>query len=431
MDQGRGRSRRSGLTRPATVASPAITFPLTEIRAEFPFLEREVAGKPIAYLDNGASAQKPERVIDAVSDLYRNHYANVHRGVHTLSEEATDLFEGARETIAGHLGARSREIIFTRNATGAINLVAHAWGRANIGAGDRILLTEMEHHSNIVPWYQLAREVGAELEWVPIDDDGGLDMEFLDRALTREPKLVAVAHVSNVLGTINPVAEIARRAHAAGARVLIDGAQAAPKLALDMAEIDADFYAFTGHKVYGPTGVGVLYGKLAILDAMGPYEGGGSMIRRVGRDRITWADVPARFEAGTPPFAEAVGLGVAVEWIDEIGLPAIHAHESALAGYALGRLGEIPGLRQFGPPPGRERAGIVSFNIDGVHAHDISEILDRHGVAVRAGHHCAQVLMDALGVAATTRASFAAFNTNEEIDRLVEGLVDTRRIFQL
>jgi cysteine desulfurase/selenocysteine lyase len=404
---------------------------IEEVRAEFPILSREVHGQPVAYLDNGATAQKPLAVLEALDRFNRQSNSNVHRGVHTLSEEATSLYEEARRRIAAHIGAQPREVIFTRNVTGAINLVAGSWGNASVDAGDRIVVTEMEHHSNIVPWYLLAERSGAELDWVPVTDEGRVDLDALGAALEREPKIVAVAHVSNVLGTINPVAEISRMAHAAGALVLVDGAQAAPKLPLDMAELEADFYAFTGHKAYGPTGVGILWGRMELLDAMGPYEGGGSMIHKVTKDEITWASVPARFEAGTPPIAEAVGLAAAIDWIDAQGLDALHVHEVDLTGYALERLTQVPDLHVFGPPMGEDRAGIISFELDGIHAHDVSEILDRHGVAVRAGHHCAQVLMGRLGVPATTRASFAAYNTREEIDRLVEGLLDARRVFQL
>ena len=415
----------------ASVTSPAGSRSIDEIRAEFPILERQVHGQPLAYLDNGATAQTPLQVLEAMDRYWTEHNANVHRGVHTLSEEATSLYEGARATIARHLGTNPREVIFTRNVTGALNLVAHAWGRANVGEGDRILLTEMEHHSNIVPWYLLAKEVGAELDWVPVDDEGRLDMTALEGALERGPKLIAVAHISNVLGTVNPIADIVRLAHEAGAIAVVDGAQAAPKLPLDLAALGADFYGFTGHKLYGPTGVGVLYGRPELLDAMPPYEGGGSMIRKVTKERITWADVPARFEAGTPPIAEAIGLAAAVEWLDGVGLDAAHAHEAELGAYALERLADVPGLRVFGPPAGDDRVGIVSFEMEGVHAHDVSEILDRHAIAVRAGHHCAQVLMDRLGVAATTRASLAVYNTREEIDRLIDALHDVRRIFEL
>jgi cysteine desulfurase / selenocysteine lyase len=415
----------------APVTSPALPRSIDEVRSEFPILSRRVHDRPVAYLDNGATAQKPLAVIEALDRYWREHNANVHRGVHTLSEEATAMYEDARGTIAGHLGVKPREVVFTRNVTGSLNLVAHAWGRANVAAGDRILLTEMEHHSNIVPWYLLAQEVGAELDWVPVDGDGRLDMEAFMAALDRGPKLVGVAHVSNVLGTVNPVDEIARLAHDAGAIVVVDGAQAAPKLELDLPELGADFYGFTGHKLYGPTGVGVLYGRRELLEEMGPFEGGGSMIRKVTKERITWASVPARFEAGTPPIGEAIGLASAVEWLDAVGLDAAHAHELDVGAYALERLAEVPGLRLFGPPAGEDRVGIVSFVLDGVHAHDVSEILDRHAVAVRAGHHCAQILMERLGVAATTRASLAVYNNREEIDRLVTALHDVRRVFEL
>ncbi len=417
----------------ASATSPPFPLPrpIEELRSEFPILSRRVHGEPLAYLDNGATSQKPRAVIEALDRFWTEHNANVHRGVHTLSEEATAMYEGARATIARHLGAEPSEVVFTRNVTGSLNLVAHAWGRANVGAGDRILLTEMEHHSNIVPWYLLASDVGAELDWVPIDGEGRLDMEALAAALARGPKLVAVAHISNVLGTVNPIAEVARLAHEAGAIVVVDGAQAAPKLELDPSELGADFYGFTGHKLYGPTGVGVLYGRRDLLEEMGPFEGGGSMIRKVTKERITWASVPARFEAGTPPIAEAIGLAAAVEWLDELGLDAAHAHEAEVGAYALERLADVPGLRLFGPPAGEDRVGIISFALEGVHPHDVSEILDRHAVAVRAGHHCAQVLMDRLGVPATTRASLAVYNTRAEVDRLVDALADVRRIFEL
>jgi len=415
----------------APLTSPTLSRSIEEIRSEFPILERQVHGQRLAYLDNGATAQKPLAVIDTLDRYWREKNANVHRGVHTLSEEATALYEGARATIARHLGTRARDVIFTRNVTGALNLVAHAWGRANISEGDRILLTEMEHHSNVVPWYLLAKEVGAHLDWVPVDEDGRLDMAALATALERSPKLMGVAHISNVLGTVNPVADIVQMAHEAGTVVVVDGAQAAPKMPLDLPGLGADFYGFTGHKLYGPTGVGVLYGRPDLLEAMPPFEGGGSMIRKVTKENITWADVPARFEAGTPPIGEAIGLATAVDWLDAVGVEAAHAHEAELGAYALERLAEIPGLRIFGPPAGDDRVGIISFVMDDVHAHDVSEILDRHAIAVRAGHHCAQILMDRLGVAATTRASLAVYNTPEEIDRLVDALNDVRRVFQL
>ncbi len=407
-------------------------FPIEKVRAAFPALEREVNGQPVAYLDSGASSQRVLASIQAVDRYERTHHSNVHRGAHTMSAEATAAFEGARATVADHLGAADRrEVVFVRNATEAINLVARAWGDANIGAGDRIVLTEMEHHSNIVPWQQLAERVGAEIEWAPVTDDGLLDMEAFAALLERAPKLVAVTHVSNVLGTENPLAEISRLAHDAGALVLADGAQAAPKLALDVAELGVDFYAITGHKLYGPTGIGALWGRLELLREMPPFLGGGSMIRKVTREGTTYADPPARFEAGTPAIAQAIGMASALRWLDAVGMDAALAHERQVADYALERLPEVPGLQVFGPSRGPERIGPVSFELEGVHAHDVSEILDRHGVAIRAGHHCAQVLMDRLGVAATARASFGVYTTTEEIDRLVDGLHDARKVFGL
>ena len=416
---------------PTATTAPALARSIEEIRAEFPILAREIHGEPLAYLDNGATSQKPLAVIDALDSYWREHNANVHRGVHTLSEEATALYEGARETVASHLGADRREIVFVRNATEALNLVAYSWGRTNLSAGDRIVVTEMEHHSNVVPWYQVAREKEAHLDWAPITGDGRLDMDAFAALLERGPKLVCVAHVSNVLGTVNPIEEIGRIAHDAGALVVVDGAQAGPKLELDMAELGADFYALTAHKMYGPTGIGALFGRRELLEEMPPFIGGGSMIRKVTKELITWADLPAKFEGGTPPIAEAVGFGAAVRWIDGLGLPGIHAAEAELTAYALERVAEVPGLTVFGPPAGEGRGGIVSFDMEGVHAHDISEILDRHGVAVRAGHHCAQVLMQRLGVPATTRASFAVYDTRAEVDRLVAGLLDARKVFEL
>ena len=416
---------------PATARS-AQAFPIEKVRAAFPALEREVNGQPVAYLDSGASAQRVLASIQAVDRYERRHHSNVHRGSHTLSAEATEAYEGARATVADHLGAADRrEVVFVRNATEAINLVARAWGDANVAVGDRILLTEMEHHSNIVPWQQLAERVGAEIDWAPIDEEGRLEMGAFAALLERGPKLVAVAHVSNVLGTENPIAEIARLAHDAGALVLADGAQAAPKLPLDVAALGVDFYAITGHKLYAPTGIGALWGKLDLLRAMPPFLGGGSMIRKVPREGTTYADPPARFEAGTPAIAQAIGMASALRWLDLLGMEAVRDHERAIADYALAQLAEVPGLRVFGPPRGPERLGPVSFEIEGIHAHDVSEILDRHGVAVRAGHHCAQVLMERLGITATARASFGVYTTTSEIDRLVDGLEDARRVFGL
>jgi cysteine desulfurase/selenocysteine lyase len=416
----------------AKSSAPTVPFSIEKVRAAFPALEREVNGKPVAYLDSGASAQRVLASIQSVDRYERRHHSNVHRGSHTLSAEATEAYEGARATVADHIGAADRrEVLFVRNATEAINLVARAWGDANVGAGDRILLTEMEHHSNIVPWQQLAERVGAEIDWAPIDDEGLLDMVAFTELLERGPKLVAVTHISNVLGTENPVAEIARLAHDVGALVLADGAQSAPKLPLDVAELGIDFYAVTGHKLYGPTGIGALWGRLDLLRATPPFLGGGSMIRKVTREGTTYADPPARFEAGTPAIAQAIGMASALRWLDGLGMDAVLEHEREITDYALERLVEVQGLRVFGPPRGSDRVGPVSFEIEGIHAHDVSEILDRHGVAVRAGHHCAQILMDRLGVAATARASFGVYTTRDEIDRLVDGLEDARRVFGL
>jgi cysteine desulfurase/selenocysteine lyase len=415
---------------PTTAKPTASAFPIEKVRAAFPALEREVHGRPVAYLDSGASAQRVLASIQAVDRYERAHHSNVHRGSHTLSAEATAAYEGARATVADHIGAADRrEVIFVRNATEAINLVARAWGDANVGAGDRIVLTEIEHHSDIVPWQQLAERAGAAIDWVPVDDDGLLDLGAYAALLENGPKLIAVTHVSNVLGSETPLVEIARLAHEAGALVLADGAQAAPKLPLDVSELGVDFYALTGHKLYAPTGIGALWAKLDLLRAMPPFLGGGSMIRKVTKAGTTYADPPARFEAGTPAIAQAVGMASALRWLDGLGMEAVRDHERQIADYALERLAEVPGLRIFGPARGPERLGPVSFELDGVHAHDVSEILDRHGVAVRAGHHCAQPLMDRLGVAATARASFGVYTTHEEIDRLVEGLHDARNVF--
>jgi len=416
----------------ANSPSPVAAFPIEKVRAAFPALEREVHGQPVAYLDSGASSQRVLASIQAVDRYERRHHSNVHRGSHTLSAEATEAYEGARATVADHLGAADRrEVLFVRNATEAINLVARAWGDANVGVEDRILLTEMEHHSNIVPWQQLADRVGAEIDWAPIDGEGLLDMEAFAALLERGPKLVAVTHVSNVLGTENPLAEISRLAHEAGALVLADGAQAAPKMPVDVAELGVDFYALTGHKLYAPTGIGALWGRLELLREMPPFLGGGSMIRKVTKEGTTYADPPARFEAGTPAIAQAIGMASALRWLDGLGMEAVRDHEREITDYALEQLAAVPGLRIFGPPRGPDRLGPVSFELEGVHAHDVSEILDRHGVAVRAGHHCAQPLMDRLGVAATARASFGVYTTREEIDRLVEGLDDARSVFGL
>jgi cysteine desulfurase/selenocysteine lyase len=411
-------------------AAPSSTFDAAAVAAQFPILQREIGGQRIVYLDAGATAQKPEVVLATLDASLRSHNANIHRGVYTLAQEATERFEGARERIARFVGATPTETIFTKNVTEALNLVAYAWGRRNVGAGDTIVLTPMEHHSNIVPWQLLAEEVGARLAYVELTEGGRLDLHSLDALLAREPKLVAVAHVSNVLGTRNPIEEIVARAHAAGAVVVVDGAQAVPHLPVDVKALGADFYGFTGHKVYGPTGVGVLYGRRELLEAMPPFLSGGDMIANVDFEHSTWKELPWKFEAGTTPYVEATGLGAAVEWLDALGLDAVHAHEVEITAYALERLGEVPGLAWHGPSV-EHRGALVSFALDGVHPHDVAEILGRSNVCVRAGHHCAQPLMRRLGVPATTRASFAAHTTRDDIDALIDGLHEVRRVLQL
>ncbi len=402
------------------------------IKADFPVLTREYDGNPLVYLDSAATSQKPAAVIDAMSDYYRNSNANVHRGVYGLAVEATELFEGARARIAAFAGWEERATIFTRNVTEAINLIAHSWGRENIGKGDEVLITEMEHHSNIVPWQMLCAERGAKLRYLSVSDDGELSLEELDAVLAEgRVKLVSVVHVSNVLGTINPVQDIVARARAAGAVSVVDGAQAMPQMPVDLQGIDADFYCWTGHKALGPTGIGVLHGRAELLAEMPPFLGGGDMISTVERDGSTWNDLPWKFEAGTSAIAEGVGLGAAVDYLGSLGMENIRAHELDLTTHALDRLAEIPGLRLFGPPSPERRGGVVSFAIEGIHPHDIAEICDRRAVCVRAGHHCAQPLMRRLAVSATARASFHVYNTREDIDRLCEALVEARRVFEL
>ncbi|HEX6289992.1 MAG TPA: cysteine desulfurase [Herpetosiphonaceae bacterium] len=406
---------------------------LARVRADFPILHQQVNGYPLAYLDSTASSQKPALVIDALSDYYRRYNANVHRGVYQLSEQATEAMEQARHKIARFINARSpREVIFTRNTTESINLVAHTWGRANLKPGDRILLTEMEHHSNLVPWQIVAEATGATLDFIPVDGAGRLALDDLAALLrpegTRRTKLVALTHMSNVLGTINPVAQIARAAHAVGALVLVDGAQSVPHFAVDVQDLEIDFLAFSGHKMCGPTGIGVLWGRKKILQAMPPFLGGGSMIQTVELRRSTWNELPHKFEAGTPPIGEAIALGYAVDYLSAIGMEAIHQAEQQLTAYALERLSTIPGLTTYGPSV-EERGGVISFNLDGVHAHDVAAVLDRHGVAVRAGHHCCQPLMGILGAPATARASFYLYTTTEEIDQLAAALEKCKAIF--
>ena len=400
------------------------------VAAQFPILRREDDGQPLVYLDSAATAQKPAVVIEAMADLLRRSNANIHRGVYPLAQESTDAFEGARRTIAGWIGAAYEETLFAKNVTEAINLVAYSWGRRNVGPGDRVLITQMEHHSNIVPWQLLCREVGASLDYVEVRDDGTLDLDSLDSGLARGPKLLAVSHVSNVLGTVNPVADIVARAHEAGAVVLVDGAQAAPHYRVDVRGLGADFYGFTGHKLYGPTGVGVLYGRRELLEEMPPFLGGGDMISSVDWQESRWNSLPWKFEAGTSPYVEAAGLGAAVEWFAGLGIENVVAHERDLVAYALERLGEVPGLRVYGPAaPGEHRGTAISFALEGVHPHDVAEIVARKNVCIRAGHHCAQPLMRRLGVPATSRASFGVHNSRGDVDKLVDALGDVRRIF--
>jgi cysteine desulfurase/selenocysteine lyase len=402
---------------------------LEGVRTDFPILAREVDGRPIAYLDSAATAQKPAAVIEAIDSYYRNSNANVHRSMHLLAEEAEELYEGGRRKVAALVGARPGEIVFVRNATEAINLVRFTWAREHVGAGDVVLITAMEHHSNVVPWQLLCEERGARLEYLEIDGQGRLDLSGFEQRLERGVKLVALAHVSNVLGTINPIAEVAERAHAAGAAVLVDGAQAVPQFPVDVTATGADFYAFTGHKMYGPTGIGMLWGRRELLDEMPPFLGGGSMIKAVEDDHSTWARVPAKFEAGTPAIAESAGLGAAADFMTGLGMDAVRAHERELTAYALERLSAIPGVSVFGPADATERGALVSFTVDGIHPHDLAELCNREAVAIRAGHHCAQPLMRRLGVPATARASFAVYNAPEDVDRLVDALENAKRVF--
>ncbi len=406
--------------------------PLRDVAGEFPVLRRRIDGHRVVYLDSAATSQTPQPVIDAMTRYYTESRASIHRGVYPLAVEATDLYEGARQRIAAWLGSTVEETVFAANATAAINMVAYTWGRANVHRGDLVVLTEMEHHSNIVPWQLLCQDREAELAYVPVLEDGHLDMEAFDVLMERGPKLVAVVHVSNVVGTINPVAEIARRAHAAGAVVLVDGTQAIPQLPVWLPELDVDFYAWTGHKAYGPTGIGVLHGRRELLEEMPPFIGGGHMIRTVAAAESTWTDLPWKFEAGTSQIAEAIGLGAAVDWLRAIGLERVRAHEEALVADTLMRLSaEVPGLSMHGPPSASERGALVSFSLEGAHPHDIGEILGREGVCVRTGHHCAQPLMRRLGVPATTRASFAVHNTSDDVDSLLAGLGRVRQVLQL
>lgn len=404
-----------------------------KIRADFPILSTTLYdGVPLTYLDNAATTQRPRQVIEAIVDTYEHHYANVHRGIHWLSDHSTDLYEQARDKVRAFIGARAREeVIFTTGTTGAINLVARSWGDANVGAGDEILVTEMEHHSNLVPWHQLAERTGAKIVSAPVTDEGRLDLEGLDRLLTENTRLVAVTAVSNVLGTINPLEQIIAKAHGAGALVLVDGAQSVPHRWIDVEALGADFLAFSGHKMMGPSGVGVLWGKEGLLEAMPAFLGGGSMIRRVRLDGFEAGDLPAKFEAGTPAIVPAIGLGAAIDYLSAIGLEAITRHEHDLTVYAHRVLGELGTLRFLGPPP-EEKSGIVSFVFQNnhPHAHDVAQLVDRHGVAIRAGHHCAMPLHKRFKVNASARASFYLYNTREEVDCLADALRQVQEVFE-
>jgi cysteine desulfurase/selenocysteine lyase len=400
------------------------------LRKDFPILTREVRpGVPLVYLDSTATTQKPLPVLEAMEAFYRTNNANINRGVHTLAEEATAMYEDARQAVADFIHAASAdEIIFTRNATESINLVAYTWARANLKAGDLIVLTEMEHHSNMVPWIMLASERGVVLEYVPVTGNGLLDLEAYQRLLARNPKLVAFTGMSNVLGTINPVAEMVRLAHAAGALTLVDGAQSVPHLPVDVQAQGMDFLAFSAHKLLGPTGIGALYGRANLLKAMPPFLGGGDMIKTVHLHAFTPNDVPHKFEAGTPAIAEAIGFGAAVGYLTKLGMEAVAAHEQEMVSYALERLEEIPGVQVFGPPA-EKKGGVASFTLEGVHPHDIAQILDRDGIAIRAGHHCAQPLHEKYGITATARASFYVYSLPEEVDKLVDGIYKVKEIF--
>lgn len=413
----------------ARVARPERTaFDVARVRAEFPVLQQRVRGHALVYLDNAATTQKPEAVIAAIDHYYRHDNANVHRGVHALSERATAAFEGARGRVREFINARStREIVFVRGTTEAINLVASSWGRANLRAGDEIVLTEMEHHSNIVPWQVLCEQAGARIRVAPINDAGEVIREEYERLLNERTRLVGMVHCSNALGTVNPVKWMIERAHAVGALALVDGAQAVAHLPVDVCDLDCDFYAFSGHKLYGPTGIGVLYGKEKHLAAMPPYHGGGEMIKHVSFERVVYNDLPYKFEAGTPDIAGVIGLGAAIEYVGALDRDAIGAHEQALLRYATEAMSAIPGVRFIGTA--RDKGPIVSFELKGIHPHDIGSILDHEGVAIRAGHHCAMPVMQRLGVPATTRASFALYNTRADVDALARGLMRVREMF--
>lgn len=410
--------------------NPHQTPPLdaAQLKKDFPILKRPINGHPLVYLDNAASTQKPQKVIDAVSRVYQEDYANVHRGVHTLSQRATEQYEGAREKVRAFLNARStREIIFVRGTTEAINLVAQSYGRSRVGPGDEILVTALEHHSNLVPWQMLCAATGAQLRWIPLRSNGELDLDCLDDWLTPRTRLLALSHMSNALGTLNPVKSIIKAAKARDIPVLLDGAQSAPHLKIDVTALDCDFFAFSGHKLYGPSGIGVLYGRESLLDAMPPYQGGGDMIRVVHLDHSEYNELPYKFEAGTPSIADAIGLGAAIDYLNALGLDAIEAHESKLLTLATERLLEIPELRLIGTA--KDKGAILSFTLSGIHPHDIGTLLDQQGIAIRAGHHCAMPVMEFFGVPATARASFGLYNTPSDIEALVDGIRAVIRLF--
>lgn len=402
---------------------------IEEIRNDFPILARKVHDKQLIYLDNAASSQKPESVIRTMDDFYRQTNSNVHRGVHTLSEEATTMYENARLRISRFINSPDdKQVIFTSGTTQGINLVAQTWGRANLGPGDEVLITEMEHHSNIVPWQMLRDSQGFTLRYIPVTNNGELDLANIDELINDSTALVCVVHASNVVGTVNPVELLIEKAHAVGAKVLLDGAQSVPHMHIDVQAMDADFFVFSGHKMCGPTGIGVLYGKRELLEAMPPFMGGGDMIREVRMDGSTWNTLPYKFEAGTPAIAEAIGLGAAVDYLNEVGMDWVHAHEQMLTAYAYDKLGQVEGLRVLGPEPS-QRGGLIAFTIDEIHPHDLSAVLDNDAIAIRAGHHCAQPLHDRYGIPASARASFYLYNTTDEIDILAASLEKAAEIF--
>ena len=408
-----------------------MTLDVVKIRKDFPILKRKVHGVPLVYLDNAATSQKPRRVIDALVRYYENYNANIHRAVHTLGEEATAAYEDAREKVRAFINAPGTEsIIFTRNTTEAINLVAYSWGRANISEGDEILLTQMEHHSNLIPWQQLAKEKGATVRYVPVTPQGTLELNGLENLFDARTKMMALPHVSNSLGTINPVEKIAAEARRRGVMLLVDGAQGAPHLPVDVQAIGADFYAFSSHKMLGPTGVGVLYGRRELLEEMEPFLGGGEMIRKVTFEGATWNDLPWKFEAGTPNIADVIAFGTAIDYLSDLGMDDVRRHEAEITAYALNRMASIPDIILYGPPDAAQRGGVVSFNFPSLHPHDIGTVLDTHGVAIRSGHHCTQPLMRCLGISGTARASFYVYNTPQEVDALVDATKAAVAFFQ-